>query len=191
MTWAALGLTCRFTIVIVFAASAFSKTRSRAALRAFMASTEAMTALGPRPAEVVASAVLGCEVAVVALVAIPSQLSARTGFILALLLLVAFEAAIAATIRRGVAVSCRCFGNSDSAVGRKEAGRNLLLIGLAAGGLLTAAHAVPNVPAVDWTIAVCVAVAIAAVLVNFDDLTWLLGEASLGGASAHSSVALR
>jgi hypothetical protein len=187
----ALGLTCRFTIIIVFAASAFSKTRSLAALRAFTASTEAMTALGHRAAEVVACVVAGCEVAVVVLIAIPWQAEGRGGFTLALLLLVAFEATIAATIRRGVTVSCRCFGTSDSAVGWKEAGRNVLLISLATGGLLTVPHAIPNLIAADWAIAVCVAVASAAVLVNFDDLTWLLGDARLGGATASSSGGLR
>ena len=191
MLLTALGVTCRLIVLLVFAMSAFSKFRSGGALRAFAASTAAMTGLEHRVAKVAAPLVAGLEVAVVALLAVPIQVTSRAGDILAVLLLVAFDTTIVATIRRGVTVSCQCFGNSESPVGWKDVARNLLVMVLAVGALLSVPPAFPRLAAGDWAITVCLAIAVAALLVNFDDLTWIMRSGSPAGASTTQSIGVR
>ncbi|MGP3961961.1 MauE/DoxX family redox-associated membrane protein [Nonomuraea sp. 3N208] len=91
---------CEVLIGVVFAVAAFSKLRSRAALRSFASS---LAMLPERFRMPVAGVVASGEAAAAVLMAVP-----QAGLPLSGLLLCAFSAAISVSIRRGHQVSCRC-----------------------------------------------------------------------------------
>ncbi|WP_163509045.1 MauE/DoxX family redox-associated membrane protein [Fodinicola acaciae] len=70
------------------------------------------------------------------------------GFVVAAVLLAAFAAGIAAALRRGVAVPCRCFGASSRPVGRHHVVRNVILAGLSVAGAVGSPAAPPSPTAV-------------------------------------------
>ncbi|GAB3976601.1 MauE/DoxX family redox-associated membrane protein [Plantactinospora veratri] len=106
----------RWLLVLVFLASAGSKLRGRASFRAFADSLRAMALLPSRVVGPVAVAVTTAEAAVpVLLVPLPVAGLTTVGFALAAALLAAFTVAVAAVLRRGTPVSCRCFGEAAAA----------------------------------------------------------------------------
>jgi hypothetical protein len=58
------------------------------------------------------------------------------GFVLAAGLLACFTAALVRTLRRGSTASCHCFGPSTTPVGVHHVARNLVMIAVAAAGLI-------------------------------------------------------
>lgn len=120
-----LGLAARAALVVVFAVAAYGKLVDRGALAGVM---RAM-GLPVIPAVIVAAAELAC---VMLLVIAPAA-----GFSLALALLAAFTAGLVNAIRRSAHLACRCFGASTAPIGKSHVVRNVVLVVLAAMGLVT------------------------------------------------------
>ncbi|WP_326690768.1 MULTISPECIES: MauE/DoxX family redox-associated membrane protein [unclassified Streptomyces] len=138
-------LACRLLTGGVFAVSAVSKLRSRAAFREFERAARELGAPAgsPRPA---ALAVVAAEVLVpLGLLAPPGGLS---GFILAAGLLAVLSAALVRALRRNVATACACFGSSSAPIGPRHLVRNGALLAVAAlgAGLSVAGPALPTHP---------------------------------------------
>ncbi|TMR23240.1 methylamine utilization protein MauE [Nonomuraea turkmeniaca] len=158
---------CQVLLAAVFAVSAFTKLRSRAALRAFSSSLVMLPVRVRWPAAVVVAAV---EAVVPVAMLFPALGLAMSGT-----LLVCFSAWVAVSIRRGTRASCRCFGASEVPLGPSHLVRNSLLLavvvlgwaGLAAPGDVTAA---------GLAIAAVAGLVGAILLIVFDDLADLFME---------------
>ncbi|MGN9838315.1 MauE/DoxX family redox-associated membrane protein [Nonomuraea sp. H19] len=160
-----LLVACQILIGAVFAVAAFTKLRSRADLRSF-ASTLVM--VPERLRLPVACVVATSEAATAALMAIP-----EIGLVLSGIMLGAFSLVIAVTVRRGMRVSCRCFGPSVVSLGWVHLVRNvLLLLVVALGGMaLTFTSGPPAAAAL--AVAIPAGLAGAVVFIVFDDIAEL------------------
>ncbi|MEU9606528.1 MauE/DoxX family redox-associated membrane protein [Streptomyces sp. NPDC048057] len=124
----------------VFLISSLSKVTG-ASHREFRASLRAMRLLPESLVAPVAVCVVVAEVAVVGLLATPSQgRPAVVGFTTAGLLLLVFSGAIVVLLRRGGGTSCRCFGSSSDVLARRHVLRNALLAVAAAVGAFASAE---------------------------------------------------
>jgi len=168
-----LVLVAGATLWLVFAVSAVSKIRTRAAYAAFVASTGRLLPAGSRWVRQAALLVVVAEVAVVVLLPVLPAL----GLAIAAVLLAAFTVAIAGAVRRGVTAPCRCFGSSARPLGVAQAVRNGVLAVLATGGA-AGAVAVPDVLAgahpAGVAIAALGALVLAVLTISFDDVADLL-----------------
>lgn len=128
-----VDVACRFTIALVFVVSAASKLRAGADLDTFARSLRLFRLLPARWVRPVAVAVVLGELVVPPLVLVPA--TAPAGFLVAVVLLAVFSAAIAWVIRNGEVVTCRCFGPSDIPFSRRHLVRNGLLLVVALTGV--------------------------------------------------------
>ncbi|GAA3769285.1 hypothetical protein GCM10022225_65060 [Plantactinospora mayteni] len=168
-----LALVCRGAVVVVFALSAVSKLRSRAAYARFRRSTRLLTGLPEAPASALARLVIAGEVTV-AVTASAGPLSSA-GLGVAGVLLCGFTWALARSPESGQALECGCFGSSVSATRRTAIARNVLLLGLVIGGLVST-HAATGAGSMRWdTMLVCAvgAVALAAFITRLHEITSL------------------
>jgi uncharacterized membrane protein YphA (DoxX/SURF4 family) len=143
-----IALAGRVLFGVVFLVSGWTKAREP---REFARSVRGMGLVAPSWAGRVAATVAVLELAVPVLLAVPVTVPA--GFGLAGVLLVVFTTAIALALRRGTTAPCRCFGASRQPLGRRQLGRNVLLLvvlaaaapaaGAGTGDLRGAAIAVP------------------------------------------------
>ncbi len=154
----------------VFALAVVGKLRAPEAFVASLADFGLRRARRP-----VAYAVMAAEAAVIPLVLLPA--TAPYGLALAALLLVGFAVAIAATLRRGVRPTCRCFGTKSAPLRGAHVARNLILAALAAAGVVAAAQDPAFVGAALAVAAIVAAVALL-VLATFDDLVEVLAPRS-------------
>ncbi|HEX4814545.1 MAG TPA: MauE/DoxX family redox-associated membrane protein [Nonomuraea sp.] len=166
-------LLLRAFLIGVFAVSAVGKLRGRPAWRAF---TRSVRRIGRVPGAVVgpaAVAVVGAEVAIVVLLAVPGGASA--GFVLAAGLLAVFSAALAYAVRGGSTEPCRCFGREEEPIGARHLGRNAVLLAAAVSGA-TLAPAAAGTPVQLAGAVVCLTAALVAAgaVVLLDDLLYLL-----------------
>jgi hypothetical protein len=132
MGYASVG--ARVLIGLVFAVSAFTKLRSPGAFVAFRSSVADLRVLPTTLAGPVAAAVVAAESAIPVLLLAPG--AAAPGFVVAVLLLVAFSVGIARVLAAGTAASCRCFGVSAAPFGWHHLYRNGVLAMVAAAGLV-------------------------------------------------------
>ncbi|HCT75809.1 MAG TPA: methylamine utilization protein MauE [Micromonosporaceae bacterium] len=156
-----VDLACRALLGFVFAAAAIGKLRSPVNF------AESLAGLGIKHAKrPMAAAVIGAEaLCVVFLVLLPPL-----GYVLALLLLAAFSAGIALTIKSQRVVRCNCFGAGGKQLGVPHLVRNGLLglvalVGLAAGQL----------PAMgpQSLVALGLGAFLSLLFIRWDDLTYL------------------
>jgi uncharacterized membrane protein YphA (DoxX/SURF4 family) len=175
------AIACRLLIGIVFAASAFSKLRSRAEYRAFARWLSALPLPGPFRSAPAAAAVTVTETAIVVLL-IPA-VTAAAALVLSAMTLVAFAAGTLVTVRRGTAIPCRCFGASESPMSNWHVARDLLLALLAAVGAAAVSAPAPAAGGIALSLAVAVTAAVPIVL--FDDLLSIfrLPEAEIASVS--------
>ncbi|MEU8660838.1 MauE/DoxX family redox-associated membrane protein [Actinoplanes philippinensis] len=166
MSYALIG--ARVLIGLVFAVSAVTKLRGRAAFTAFRASVADMRVVPGPLAGPVAAGVVATEAAIPVLLLAPA--TADAGLVLAVLLLAAFSAGIARVLATGTAASCRCFGVSAAPFGRHHLYRNGALALTAAAGLAWPASATD--PAGSAIVAGVAAVA-ALTVVMLDDIVEL------------------
>jgi len=137
-----LLVACGVVLTGVFATSAASKLRGRAAFAEFVTATARIGGFRPDQARPMAMVVAGAEAAIVlgfitaALAA--SRVLAGLATAGSALLLAVFTGAIVRAMRRGAAVPCRCFGASKTPLGRRHLVRNAVLLVAAALGLATA-----------------------------------------------------
>ncbi|AVT35852.1 hypothetical protein C6W10_04565 [Plantactinospora sp. BB1] len=182
----------RWLLVLVFLASAGSKVRGRAAFRAFADSLRAMALLPSRVVVPLAVAVTAAEAAVpLLLVPLPVAEVTTVGFALAAALLAAFTVAVAAVLRRGTRVSCRCFGEAAAApFGRQHLARNVVLTVVAGiGGYASLGGTRMTVGTV--VLAVPLAVVGALVVVRLDDIVALFLPGTPAGGAARRGTAVR
>ncbi|GAA0241065.1 MauE/DoxX family redox-associated membrane protein [Cryptosporangium japonicum] len=173
-----LVLVAAATLWVVFAVSAVSKLRGRAAYAAFVASTGRLLPPRFRAARPAALLVVVAELVVVATLPVVPV----AGLVLGAALLGAFGVAILGAVRRGVTAPCRCFGASARPLGVAAAVRNGLLAVLATGGAAAAA-AVPapldGAHPAGVAIAAFGALVLAVLTISFDDVADLLTPGSV------------
>ena len=132
-----LAMGCRILLLVVFAVSAWSKARDRAALLELADSLVTMR-LAPaawrRPAAV---ALLVAEALTALLLALPWT-GGSVAFGAALALLLALTGGVAVALHRRVPVGCRCFGGSSTPLAPRHLARNLALVAVAVAGLVSA-----------------------------------------------------
>lgn len=171
----ALAFGCRFLIGVVFGVSAVSKLRTRSQFHAFLRSLQRMKVV-PGPLErASAVTVAAAEVAIVLLMAFPAKATGIMGFVVALGLLAVFTAAIVSVIARKIDTTCRCFGKSDTPLGRQHVVRNLMLMVMAGAGLageITGTSAEPGLLAV----AAIAGLLFGGMVTMFDDLVALFRD---------------
>ncbi|MGW3996868.1 MauE/DoxX family redox-associated membrane protein [Amycolatopsis sp. NPDC004772] len=155
-------------IAVVFAASSFSKLRD---FRGFARSVPALVPMPARWVTPVSVAVVGTELASAVLVLV----TPIAGFALATALLLAFTAAIAASLRRGRRAPCRCFGATESPIGPRHLVRNTLLICSAVLGALAPEH-LPSVAGA--AVAFAAGVVVAVLVIAMDDIAVLFARSS-------------
>jgi hypothetical protein len=126
-----LSFGCRVLLLVVFAVAVAGKLRDPAGFRRAVA--ELVPAVR-RHAAVVARCVVGVEAGIVVLLGVPG--TAVLGAWACLALLVAFTGAVAGAVRRGSAASCHCVGASAGPVGARQLARNVVLLMVAAGGVV-------------------------------------------------------
>ena len=154
-----LAFASRAVVVAVFLAAALSKVRSRSAWRLFQSSTAVLTRTHPRFASRIGVLVVAAEFAVATLVAI--QPVALLGFTLAVLMLLAFSAAVGLAIRDGTRVHCQCFG-SGGTLQLATLVRNACLLGIVMYAFASDLRGVAVVPADPSAIALTTLIMIAA-----------------------------
>ena len=135
MPYVVLG--AQFVLVGVFVLALVGKVRSAAAYAGFLGSVEAFVeafGVSRGMARPVGAAVVAGEVAAVGLLVTPWTRAA--GFAVAAGLLAVLCVGVARVLRRGGRAPCRCFGASDTPVGRSHLVRNAVLLAVAAAGLL-------------------------------------------------------
>jgi uncharacterized membrane protein YphA (DoxX/SURF4 family) len=159
-------LACRLLIGIVFAASAYSKLRSRSEYRGFAQWLGGLPLPGPFRGAAAAVAVAAIETAIVLLL-IPT-VTAPVGLVLSAVTLAAFATGTFVTVRTGTATPCRCFGAADSPMSGWHVVRDALLALVAAAGAASAASPAHSAGGIALSLAVAVTVAVPVVL--FDDL---------------------
>jgi uncharacterized membrane protein YphA (DoxX/SURF4 family) len=137
-------LVLRLVLAAVFLVAAVGKVRDQAGTRRSLESFGVPRTIAPAAAMVLPVAELAIAVALVPVA------TAWAAGIAALVLLVAFTAALAIGLLRGVEAECHCFGAvSSRPVGPGTLARNLLLVALAA--LLVAAGSdAPGTSAMGW-----------------------------------------
>lgn len=163
----------RAAIAIVFALAVAGKLVGAGAFGEFVTSVRRLTS-APQPWIVpLARATVAGELATVLLVLLPVPAAGALGCLLALLLTLAFSSTIVATLSRGAAPPCRCFGRSTTPVGRRHLVRNGLLIVIAAAGLI-GAIAGDSVSMPAALIAILAGGFLGALIAAFDDIAELV-----------------
>lgn len=168
-----VAMVCRLIIGVTFAAAVLGKVRSRAAFSSFTVSLAVLDRLPVRSRPVVAAAAVAAELTIVALVAWPPTVVA--GLALAAAALVVFTAVMIHAGRRGLPVTCRCFGGGEESWGRVQLIRNIVLGVVALLGVIALGTApdAPVSPGATGVTAVAGVVA-ALLLVHAGDLAYLL-----------------
>ncbi|WP_067183992.1 MauE/DoxX family redox-associated membrane protein [Microtetraspora niveoalba] len=133
-----LAIAIRCLIGVVFLLSFVGKVGGRGKFTAFTASIRDLRFLPAVRTPAVARLVVVAEGSVPVLLAVPSPIAVAAGHVLALALLLAFAAVIVFTVRRGLRVTCRCFGASPIPLGAEHVARNVVLAVLAAAGAVAA-----------------------------------------------------
>ncbi len=130
--FAYMALAARLLVGTVFAASAFSKLRSRQAFRTFAAWLEGLPLLSRLGRRAAGPLIAAIEVVIVVTVALPW--TALAGLLLSAAVLAIFTAGTFWVVRAGVRTPCRCFGTSGAPLGVRHGLRNALLCAAAAVG---------------------------------------------------------
>ncbi|MEV6826034.1 MauE/DoxX family redox-associated membrane protein [Amycolatopsis sp. NPDC051102] len=131
MVTASIQLMCRWVPAIVFAVSALSKVRGRAAFAGFVASLRPFGFVGARRTVWLAGAIAFAEGTVAAALAVLPW----AGCLLAAALAAVFAAGLTSRIRRGIRAECACFGASAQPIGYGHVVRSACLVLFALAGL--------------------------------------------------------
>ncbi|MGI5168089.1 MauE/DoxX family redox-associated membrane protein [Spirillospora sp. CA-253888] len=167
---ASFELTVRLMLSLVFAAAAVGKIRTAGARRSFVASVDSLRFLPRRLSAPAAAGVVLAELALAVL--LPPARTSTAALVGAVALLTAFSAAVAATLRTGRRVACRCFGGNGSPIAVPHLVRNGVLLVLAIAGT-AAAFAEPELRLQDVFTAIPFSLAGAFLAVTFVDFSTL------------------
>lgn len=182
MLYLALGL--RFLVGGVFLVSFLTKVSRRTSFREFVISVRGMRVLPEVLIVPVAVAVVAVEFLICALLAFPAQRAALAGLGLAAGALLSFALGVAGAVRRGVREPCRCFGVSQTPLGRRHVVRNVTLTVLALVGA-AAGSADGRMSAVGATVAMAAGLLLAWLVVASDHILDLFRPAPPPPGSAN------
>lgn len=170
MSWALdCSTACRCVLGLVFAVSAMSKVRSRAAWRSLGTWLAGMP-FRPLRLKGMPLALVLAEAAVVALVAAAPLAGLISGAALALTLTVGLYL----VVRSGSRQPCLCFGTSSEPVGSQHVQRNGVLLALAVAGSVCAGTATGHPPGPAESILAAIAgLATALLVIFFGDISAL------------------
>ncbi|TDD60289.1 methylamine utilization protein MauE [Kribbella antibiotica] len=179
-----LLLSCCLCLAFVFGQSAVSKTGSKA-FRDFAGSAGPLEILPtglrvPAAAGVVVAEVTLTVALLVGAFSASLRFVASAGFLLAVLLLLSFTAAIVVTLRRGIRKPCKCFGAATTPLGRAHVVRNVLLLAAAVAGLVAGATRPESVEPAGFAIAAVAGLVGGLLVTRFDDLVELFGSQAIG-----------
>lgn len=138
MSYLVLG--CRGVLAWIFLVSLFGKVRGPAAYGVFVRATGRLLSVSGRAGRVLAALTVAAECLVVVALVAP----AAVGFAAAIALLCVFSGALVRALRRGEDTGCHCFGASTTPVGLHHVVRNLVLVAVAAAGLIVEVWAHPG-----------------------------------------------
>jgi len=98
------------------------------------------------------------------------------GFSLAILMLIIFSIILRSTLKRNLQVPCDCFGSTKKNISIYEIWRNISLILLGVLGILTGLplQSIPNLSLIEQGFFSLVAIAIAFILVNFQEIALIM-----------------
>src|SRR5215472_9182776 len=161
---------CRALLVVVLGLAVIGKISSMTAFRRFMDTLTALPFLRQRRHPVLAVTIVATEGASVVFLVVP--VTALAGLALAVVLLVAFTLVPALSLRRGVELTCRCFGVREAKIGRSHVLRNGLALCAAVAGL-TASLA--SGAAAAWSpVAIGIGIFAGIIFVGWDEIAYLL-----------------
>ncbi|MFI9327133.1 MauE/DoxX family redox-associated membrane protein [Kitasatospora sp. NPDC052868] len=160
-----LLLGARCVLAAVFAVSALAKFR---APRDFASALRAMAVVPDRLTGVTVVAVPVAELGLGLLIWAPKPI-ATWAFALAGGLIALFAAVLVSVLRRGLDVSCSCFGASGVPVNRAHVVRNLVLLAIAGAGLTASAATGPDGLAVAGVALALLVAAFASILIIATD----------------------
>lgn len=163
-----IAVASRFLVGVVFVVAALGKLAGAANFEAFVQSVRGLRLLPPGWAIAVARVIIGAELTVVALLAIPYSDTAVAGFGLSAALSTVFAIAIAAAVRRGVTAPCRCFGASRAPLGPVHIVRNALLTAVSALGAIGSIGGTPTLAGA--AVAAFAGLVLGALTIALDDL---------------------
>jgi methylamine utilization protein MauE len=164
----------RALLAVVFVTALAGKVSGRASYRAFLRSLRQMDVVPAAALRPAAATTVVAEAAAVVLLLVPAGWSGAAGLALAGTLLATFTVVVARTVGRGRRAPCRCFGASDTPLGRQHVVRNVALTAVAAVGLAAAASAgEPQPVAAGVGVAGCAGLLIGVLVAALDDLTAL------------------
>ncbi|HZN20409.1 MAG TPA: MauE/DoxX family redox-associated membrane protein [Micromonosporaceae bacterium] len=156
----------RATVGLAFALSAAGKLRDPKAFR------EAVAGLRLVPSgwsAATAAGVLATEVAIVVLVTFGGP-ALLLGFVVAVGLLAVFSGALVMTLRRGVIISCNCFGPDERSLSPYDVVRNLLLVGCALAGLWAMRAPRESLAGLEVVLTTMMAVSLVVLVTNVHDV---------------------
>ena len=168
--YAGVVVACRVLLAVLFGLAFIGKISSRAALRGFTDSLTALPWLPQRRHPVLAAAITATEGASALLLLLTG--TALTGFVLAVALLAAFTIVPAVSLRRGVELTCRCFGVREARIGPSHVLRNGVALCAAVAGL--AASQASGAAAAWSPVPIGIGVLAGIVFVGWDEIAYLL-----------------
>ncbi|MGH3190550.1 MAG: MauE/DoxX family redox-associated membrane protein [Streptosporangiaceae bacterium] len=161
---------CRVLLAVIFGSALIGKLSSRAALHGF---TDSLTALPwwSKPWHpVFAIVILAAEAASAVLMIVPG--TALAGLAIAAGLLAGFTIVPAASLKRGIMLTCRCFGLRSATIGPSHVVRNGIALTAAVAGI--AASQASGATAAWTPFPVGVGVLCGAIFVGWDEIAYLL-----------------
>lgn len=167
-----LEIGTRALLAVVFVVALVGKVSSRVSYRAFVESLQQMDVVPVAALRTVAAATVAAEAVIVLLLSVPLRWTGTAGFAVAGAALVTFTAVVARTVRRDRRTSCRCFGASDTPLGRRHVVRNVALTALAGLGLVTSQSA-GEMQLVAAAVAIFAGLVTGALVTVLDDLVAL------------------
>lgn len=171
MIWWSILAFCRIAIGLVFLISSGSKILH---LAQFQQTITRFRLLPARVSSLLSPVVIVAEMAVVFLLAIGGRLLI-IGFLLSILLLLIFCAALFSVLARSIQTSCHCFGTSEKPVTGSDIRRNLAFILCALAGTVLGIRGVrPELlEPMMWLLSGATAVIFVMVTISFDEILQL------------------
>lgn len=180
ITGVAVG--CRVLLAMVLGLAFIGKISSRAAFRGFTDSLTVLPWLPRRRHPILAVMIAVAEGASTVLVVVPA--TALAGLALAAVMMTCFTIMPAVSLRRGVELTCRCFGLRDARIGLSHVLRNGFALCAAVAGL---AASQASGPTAAWSpVAIGIGVLAGLAFAGWDEIAYLLRPPAQASAQAHS-----
>jgi hypothetical protein len=187
MSWAYdVSLACRFVVGTVFAASFFTKTRSREAWLSFR------SWLGRLPLPLVrlkSTPVIFAVAEAIVIVLVITPDTATGGLAASATLGAILTYGLVVSLRRGSREPCHCFGSSSEPLSWAHVGRNVLLLAVAASGTACSASGASAGPSPALAMAAFAGLGCALCVIFFTDIAALWRPARAAAANGVGSHA--